>query len=50
MISLSGDITDTKGIIKESLESYSIKRGTSTLKRGFAHMLKKWCCNGCYNC
>jgi len=40
MIPLSGDITDTKGIIKESLESYSIKRGTSTLKRGFAHMLK----------
>ncbi|MGI0026922.1 MAG: pyridoxal 5'-phosphate synthase lyase subunit PdxS [Nitrosopumilaceae archaeon] len=40
MIPLSGDITDTKGIIKEKIESYSIKRGTSTLKRGFAHMLK----------
>ena len=40
MIPLSGDIADTKGIIKEKIESYSIKRGTSTLKRGFAHMLK----------
>ncbi|MGQ0638633.1 MAG: pyridoxal 5'-phosphate synthase lyase subunit PdxS [Nitrososphaerota archaeon] len=40
MIPLSGDITGSKGIIKEEIESYSIKRGTSTLKRGFAHMLK----------
>jgi len=40
MISLSGDITDSKGIINEEIESYSIKRGTSTLKRGLAHMLK----------
>ena len=40
MIPLSGDIADTKGTIKEKIESYSIKRGTSTLKRGFAHMLK----------
>ncbi len=40
MIPLSGDIADTKGTIKERIDSYSIKRGTSTLKRGFAHMLK----------
>ena len=40
MIPLSGDIADTKGTIKERIGSYSIKRGTSTLKRGFAHMLK----------
>ena len=40
MISLSGDIADSKGIINEEIESYSIKRGTSTLKRGLAHMLK----------
>jgi len=40
MIPLSGDITDSKGIINEEIESYSIKRGTSTLKRGLAHMLK----------
>ncbi len=40
MIPLSGDIADTKGTIKERIDSFSIKRGTSTLKRGFAHMLK----------
>jgi len=40
MIPLSGDITGSKGIINEEIESYSIKRGTSTLKRGLAHMLK----------
>lgn len=40
MISLSGDIADSKGVINEEIESYSIKRGTSTLKRGLAHMLK----------
>ncbi|HLC09535.1 MAG TPA: pyridoxal 5'-phosphate synthase lyase subunit PdxS [Nitrosopumilaceae archaeon] len=40
MIPLSGDITDSKGTINEEIESYSIKRGTSTLKRGLAHMLK----------
>src|SRR5437016_9478413 len=40
MIPLSGDSGDTKGIVKEKIGSYSIKRGTSTLKRGFAHMLK----------
>jgi len=40
MIPLSGDITGSKGIINEEIESYSIKRGTSTLKRSLAHMLK----------
>jgi len=40
MIPLSGDVANSKGIIDEKIESYSIKRGTSTLKRGLAHMLK----------
>lgn len=40
MIPLSGEVANSKGIIDEKIESYSIKRGTSTLKRGLAHMLK----------
>ena len=36
MIPLSGELEDAKGIIR----SDSAVRGTSTLKRGFAHMLK----------
>ena len=40
MIPLSGDIPNSKGEIKEVNEMTSISRGTSTLKRGFAHMLK----------
>jgi len=40
MIPLSGDSGDTKGIVKEKIGSFNTKRGTSTLKRGFAHMLK----------
>ena len=36
MIPLSGELNDAKGIIR----SGSAVRGTSTLKRGFAHMLK----------
>ncbi len=40
MIPLSGDLNESKGIVKESIGSFSTKRGTSTLKRGFAHMLK----------
>jgi pyridoxal 5'-phosphate synthase pdxS subunit len=40
MIPLSGNLDSSKGIIDEKIESYSVKRGTSTLKRGFAHMLK----------
>jgi len=40
MIPLSGDIPQSKGVIHDNVESFSISRGTSTLKRGFAHMLK----------
>ena len=40
MIPLSGDIPNSKGAICENIDSNSIARGTSTLKRGFAHMLK----------
>ena len=40
MIPLSGDIQKSKGIIHEDIDASSISRGTSTLKRGFAHMLK----------
>ena len=40
MLPLSGERIDAKGIIKDELDSMNILRGTSTLKRGFAHMLK----------
>ncbi len=40
MIPLSGDIKNAKGIVNEKIESNSFIRGTSTLKRGLAHMLK----------
>jgi len=40
VIPLSGDLKNAKGIINENIESNSILRGTSNLKRGFAHMLK----------
>ena len=40
MIPLSGDIPESKGAVHEDVDSFSISRGTSTLKRGFAHMLK----------
>ena len=40
MIPLSGDNKKAKGIVSEKIESQNISRGTSTLKRGFAHMLK----------
>jgi pyridoxal 5'-phosphate synthase pdxS subunit len=40
MIPLSGDISNAKGIINEKIDSNEISRGTSTLKRGLAHMLK----------
>jgi len=40
MIPLSGDIKSAKGSIKEKIDSDLIHRGSSTLKRGFAHMLK----------
>ncbi|NHI03313.1 Pyridoxal 5'-phosphate synthase (glutamine hydrolyzing), synthase subunit [Candidatus Nitrosotalea sp. TS] len=40
MIPLSGDFGNAKGIVREKLGSFETHRGTSTLKRGFAHMLK----------
>jgi len=40
MIPLSGDLKKAKGIISETIDSNEITRGTSTLKRGLAHMLK----------
>ena len=40
MIPLSGDIPNAKGAVCEKIDSNSIVGGTSTLKRGFAHMLK----------
>jgi len=40
MIPLSGDLSKAKGIINEKIDSNEISRGTSTLKRGLAHMLK----------
>jgi pyridoxal 5'-phosphate synthase pdxS subunit len=40
MIPLSGDLGNSKGVIRENVGSFSTTRGTSTLKRGFAHMLK----------
>src|SRR5579883_2674987 len=40
MIPLSGDIANAKGILRDKVGPSETKRGTSTLKRGFAHMLK----------
>jgi len=40
MIPLSGDLPKTKGIKSENVESVNVTKGTSTLKSGFAHMLK----------
>ena len=40
MIPLSGDFPISKGVVCGKIDSNSILRGTSTLKRGFAHMLK----------
>jgi len=40
MIPLSGDFNNAKGIVREKIGSFDTRRGTSTLKRGFAHMLK----------
>ena len=40
MIPLSGDLPKSKGIKSESVDSIDVIKGTSTLKRGFAHMLK----------
>jgi len=40
MIPLSGDLPKSKGIKSENVESVNVTKGASTLKRGFAHMLK----------
>ena len=40
MLPLSGQRNDAKGIVSDKSESGDTLRGTSTLKRGFAHMLK----------
>jgi len=40
MIPLADDSKNSKGIVNEKIESHYILRGTSTLKRGLAHMLK----------
>ena len=40
MIPLAGDIKNSEGRIDENIDSWKITRGTSILKRGFAHMLK----------
>ena len=40
MIPLSGDLGKTKGVVKEKIGTFNTQRGTSTLKRGFAHMQK----------
>ena len=40
MIPLSGDLPRAKGVKSDSVESIDVTKGTSTLKRGFAHMLK----------
>jgi len=40
MIPLSGDIKNAKGVINESIDPNSVIRVNSTVKRGFAHMLK----------
>ncbi|MBT6838331.1 MAG: pyridoxal 5'-phosphate synthase lyase subunit PdxS, partial [Nitrosopumilus sp.] len=40
MLPLYGERTNAKGIISEKLNSVDILRGSSTLKRGFAHMQK----------
>jgi len=39
MIPLSGDLTKAKGVKSESVDSIDVTKGTSTLKRGVAHML-----------
>ena len=40
MIPLSGDIPNAKGIKSDNLDYVDVTKGTYTLKRGFAHMLK----------
>lgn len=40
MLPLSGERVNARGIISEKLDSFDTIRGSSTLKRGFAHMQK----------
>ena len=40
MLPLSGERIDAKGIVSDKLNSIDTLRGSSTVKRGFAHMLK----------
>lgn len=40
MLSLSGQRLDANGIVSDKIDSVDTLRGSSTLKRGFAHMLK----------
>jgi len=40
MLPLSGERQDAKGIIHDKINSIDTLRGSSTVKRGFAHMLK----------
>ncbi|MBA4459063.1 MAG: pyridoxal 5'-phosphate synthase lyase subunit PdxS, partial [Nitrosopumilaceae archaeon] len=40
MLPLSGERKNAKGIVCGRAESSDVLRGTTTLKRGFAHMLK----------
>ncbi|MDX1595639.1 MAG: pyridoxal 5'-phosphate synthase lyase subunit PdxS [Nitrosopumilaceae archaeon] len=40
MLPLSGERKDARGIIHDSIDGINQTKGTSTLKRGFAHMLK----------
>jgi len=40
MIPLSGDLPKSKGSKSENVESVNVTKGTSTMKRGVAHMLK----------
>ena len=40
MLSLSGERKDAKGIVSDKINSIDTLRGSSTVKRGFAHMLK----------
>lgn len=40
MLPLSGERKDAKGIVLDNAEETNQVKGTSTLKRGFAHMLK----------
>lgn len=40
MLPLHGERKDARGIIREGSNTNELLRGTSTLKRGFAHMLK----------